>query len=235
MTAPRPDFSVRGARSVEFAVAPTLAFDLEVNEPTRREIHTIALSCQVNIDPARRDYDPETRERLRELFGEPGRWAQTTRSFRWLDTSVLVPSFSGSTTFELSVLCNFDLELAATKYFYSLPDAEIPLTFLFSGTILYRGENDELLAAPVPWEQHAPFRLPVAVWKEMVGHYYPQSGWIRLHRETLEALSRYKTRRCATSFDACVSELLARADADEASGHAAGSGPVASATTEPRI
>ena len=37
--------------------------------PTGREIYTIALSTQIHIDPARRAYDDETRERLVELFG----------------------------------------------------------------------------------------------------------------------------------------------------------------------
>lgn len=209
MTAPAPQFTVLRAAPVEFAAAPTLGFTLEVTEPTGREIYTIALSCQVNIDPAQRDYDPDTRRRLVELFGEPGRWAQTTRSFRWLQTSVLVPAFQGSTTFELPVLCNFDLELAATKYFYSLPGGEIPLTFLFSGTILYRGDEGTVQGARVSWNLVSQFRLPVPVWKELITHYYPQTGWVGLHAETLAELGRYKAARGLATFDACVAELLA--------------------------
>jgi len=208
VTAPQPSFTVLGAKAVEFAVAPTLAFTLEVTEPTGRDIHTIALTCLVNIDPVHRDYDPDTRALLFELFGEPGRWVQTARSFRWLQTGVLVPSFTGSARFEVPLLCNFDLELAATKYFYSLPDGEIPLTFFFSGTILYRGDDGALQAAQVPWERQAIFRLPVATWKDMVTHYYPQRGWVGLHADTLAALSRYKAARGLPTFDACVSALL---------------------------
>ena len=209
MTAPAPQFTVLGAAPVEFAAAPTLAFSLEVTEPSELEIFTIALSCQVNIDPARRDYDGETRDHLVELFGPPGRWAQTTRSFRWLQTSVLVPAFQRSTTFELPVLCNFDLELAATKYFYSLPDGEIPLTFLFSGTVLYRGEEGNLQGARISWNLVSQFRLPVAVWRNLIAHYYPQTGWIGLHAQTLAELGRYKAARGLPTFDACVAELLA--------------------------
>lgn len=218
MTAPDPRFTVTGAVPVEFAVAPTLAFTLQVTEPAGREIYTIALSCQVNIDPARRDYDAETRERLVELFGDPGRWAQTTRSFRWLQTGVLVPAFQGSTTFQVPVLCNFDVELAATKYFYSLPDGEIPLTFLFSGTILYRSETGDLQGAQISWDQQSAFRLPVSVWKELIGHYYPKTGWIGLHADTLDALARFKAARGLPTFDACVAELMAAAAAAPAEG-----------------
>ncbi len=209
MSAPDPRFAVTGAAPVEFAAAPTLAFDLEVTDPSEREIFTIALTCQVNIDPARREYDADTRERLIELFGEPGRWAQTTRSFRWLQASVLVPAFRASATFQLPVLCNFDHELAATKYFYSLPDGEIPLTFLFSGTILYRGDAGEVQGAQVSWDFHSSYRLRVAVWKELMAHYYPQTGWIGIHADTLAALGRFKAARGLPTFDACVSELLA--------------------------
>jgi len=208
MTAPLPSFTVLEAKAVEFAAAPTLAFTLEVTEPTEREIYTIALTCQINIDPAQRDHDPATRELLSELFGAPERWAQTTKSRRWLQASVLVPTFTAAATFELPVLCNFDLELAATKYFHSLPDGDIPLTFFFSGTILYRGDNGEIQAAQVHWDRQSLFRLPVATWKAMVTHYYPQRGWVGLHADTLAALSRYKAARGLPTFDACVSALL---------------------------
>ncbi len=205
---PLPSFTVLGAKPVEFAAAPTLAFTLGVTEATNRDIYTIALTCQINIDPAQRDHDPETRALLAELFGAPDRWAQTTKSRRWLQASVLVPSFTAATEFELPVLCNFDLELAATKYFHSLPDGDIPLTFYFSGTILYRGDQGEIQAAQVHWDRQSLFRLPVAVWKAMVSHYYPNRGWVGLHAETLAALSRYKAARGLPTFDACVSDLL---------------------------
>ena len=48
-----------------------------------------------------------------------------------------MPEFTGSADFTLTVPCTYDLEISAAKYFYSLPDGEIPLTFHFSGTILY--------------------------------------------------------------------------------------------------
>ena len=65
---------------VPHAATPTLRFDLHVDEPAGREIHTIALTTQIQIEPARRAYDAETRERLVELFGAPERWASTTQS-----------------------------------------------------------------------------------------------------------------------------------------------------------
>ena len=65
-------------------------------------------------------YDAETRERLVELFGPPERWASTTEVFRWAHVSALVPGFTGATSFAIDVPCTYDMEIAASKYFYSL-------------------------------------------------------------------------------------------------------------------
>ena len=91
-------------------------------------MHAIALAAQLQIDPAKRSYDDATRERLVELFGAPERWAATTRSFLWAQVGTVVPAFRGAADFPLDVPCTYDLEVAAAKYVYSLPDGEVPLT-----------------------------------------------------------------------------------------------------------
>ena len=40
--------------------------------------------------------------------------------------------------------CTYDLELAAAKYLYSLPDGEVPLSFHFTGSVLHRGDDGQL-------------------------------------------------------------------------------------------
>ena len=145
--ATEPVFSVLAVEPVPFAATPTLRFDLHVEDPLGRPIHTIALSTQIQIDPARRAYDAETMTRLVELFGPPERWAATTQVFRWANVSALVPGFTGATSFALDVPCTYDLEVAASKYFYSLPGGAVPLSFLFNGMVLYQGERVERKAA----------------------------------------------------------------------------------------
>ena len=210
-TGPAPDFTILGVEAVRHAAAPTLAFAAQVTEPTGRDVFTIALRAQIMIQPARRAYDDEARARLVELFGPPERWAGTTTSFIWLETDVLVPAFSGATSFRMPIACTYDLELAAVKYFYSVPDGEVPLQFNFTGTIFYRGPNAGMQIAQVPWDRAADFRMPVEVWKEMVAHYYPHSGWARLHADTLAALTRRRAERGLPSLDATVAELLEEA------------------------
>ena len=207
MSVPDPTFEVLGAEPVAHAAAPTLRFTLRVTEASERALHAIALSAQINIDPARRTYDAETRDRLVELFGPPERWASTTRSFLWTQVGALVPEFTGAADFTLTVPCTYDLEISAAKYFYSLPDGEIPLTFHFSGTILY-SEGDQVQIAMVPWSCSAKYKLAVADWKAMMALYYPGGGWVRLETATLDRLQERKAESGLPSFDACVAELL---------------------------
>ena len=88
---PTLEFIVLGAEPIEHAATPGVRFHLHVTEPEGREVYTIALSTQIQIDPARRAYDDATRERLVELFGAPERWGATTHSFQWARVESLVP------------------------------------------------------------------------------------------------------------------------------------------------
>jgi hypothetical protein len=143
-----------------------------------------------------------------ELFGAPERWATTTRSLVWHQADVLVPAFTGSTTFRIALPASFDMEVASSKYLYGLPDGEVPLAFNFNGTVHYRGDDGRLQMSLVPWACTAEFRFPVATWRNLIDHYYPHTGWVPLQETTLRALQREKARRALPTLDACVAELL---------------------------
>lgn len=210
-SAPTPEFAVLGVEAVPHAAAPTLVFTASVSETAGNDVYMVSLNVQIMIDPARRSYDDATRERLVELFGEPERWASTTHSFLWAELDVLVPDFTGSTTFRLPMLCNYDLELAATKYLHSVPGGEVPVTFNFTGTLFYRGTAGQLQIVKIPWDSTARFDFPVAVWREMIDGYYPGGGWVRLAEDTLDRLGRRKAERALPTFDATVADLLEEA------------------------
>jgi hypothetical protein len=211
---PEPDFNVVAARTVRYAAAPMMTFDLHVAEPSGRQVYMMALTIQVMIDPARRRYDDETREKLLELFGAPERWSVTTRSLVWCQLDVLVPAFTGSTVITVPVPVSYDLELAAAKYFHSLPDGEAPLALHFNGTIYYPGDDGRLQMVLVPWTKSIDFRMPVSVWRETIHHYYPNTAWVALRSETLDALQRAKVDRGLATFDATVEALLSEGRAD---------------------
>ena len=208
---PEPEFAVIGVRAVRYAAAPALTLDLQVSEPSGRPVYMIALTIQLMIEPARRSYDEATRARLVELFGAPERWAVTTRSLVWAQLDVLVPAFTGTTTVTVPVACSYDLELAASKYLYSLPDGEAPLALHFNGTIYYPGDDGGLQMVLVPWNKSIDFRMPVSVWRETIEHYYPNTGWVALRSQTLEALQREKLDRGLATLDACMEALLKEA------------------------
>jgi hypothetical protein len=212
-----PEFAVLGVEVVEDAAAPTLRFRLAVSEGSQREIFTIALTAQINVEPARRGYDTATRERLVDLFGEPERWPATTHPFVWAQSATLVPTFTGAGMFTLPVPTTFDLEVAAARYFSSLPDGEVPLAFHFSGSILVRGEDGRVQVVSVPWSCTTTWRMPVATWREMMARHYPGRGWVALGHETVERLTEYRREHGLHSFDACVERMLAR-DREETPG-----------------
>jgi len=211
-----PEFAVLGLELVEDAAAPTLRFRLGVSEPGEREIFTIALTAQINVEPARREYDAPTRERLVDLFGEPERWPATTHPFLWTNATTLVPSFTGAAVFTLPVPATFDLEVAAARYFNSLPDGEAPLAFHFSGSILLRGDDGRVQVVSVPWSCTTTWRMPVATWRDLMRRHFPGRSWIALQEDTVERLARYRRDHGLHSFDACVERLLGRDDAERA-------------------
>ncbi len=205
---PRPRFAVREARVPPLAAAPALVFDLDVTDPSERQIFTIALAVQIAIEPAQRAYDDETRERLTELLGEAGRVGAPTRTMPWAQVDVLVQPFRGGGTVAVPVPCGYDLEIAATNYFRSVSDGEVPLVFHFNGSVYYAGDDGRMQIVQISWQESADFRLPIAAWQRMIDAYYPNRGWVPAGTETIERLRRFKLERGLPSYEAALERLL---------------------------
>jgi hypothetical protein len=213
---PDLSFEVVGAEAPAFAAVPTLVFKLRiVNENQIERIHSISLRCQIQIAVTRRRYSAQAQARLLEVFGEPKRWGETLRSLLWTHVNSVVPQFSGNTIVDLPVPCTYDFEVVSTKYFDALEEGDIPLTFLFSGTIFYAGEAGNLQVGQIPWSKEASFRLPVTLWREMIERYYPNTAWIRLHKDVFDQLYRYKAAHGLPTWDETVVRLL-QASGEEA-------------------
>jgi len=205
-------FEVVGVEPDPYAAAPTLLFKLRVTEITGAAIHALALRCQIRIEPQRRRYEPAEEERLLAMFGETPQWGDSLRPFLWTHATAMVAGFEASTEVDLIVPCTYDFEVAAVKYLHSLDDGEIPLVLLFNGTSFSQGQAG-LTVDPVPWHKEASFRLPVRTWRAMMDLYYPKSGWLRLRRDNLDALERFKTVEGLPTWDQVVEALLKRAQA----------------------
>lgn len=206
---PELSFQVEAAEAVAFAAAPLLALKLRVrNLPAQEQIQAITLRCQLQLEVTRRLYNGDEQARLRDLFGAPERWGQTLRTMLWTHTNLIVPPFTGETLVDLHVPCTFDFNVAATKYFAGLDAGEIPLALLFSGTVFYETAAGALQAAQIPLDREAKYRLSVAVWKEMMNLYYPNSAWLALHRDTFDRLYEYKRRRGLPTWEQALESLL---------------------------
>jgi hypothetical protein len=203
-------FDCVNAEPERYGAVPTLLFKLHISEVSDDSIHAVLLRCQFRIEPQRRRYSTTEEDRLFELFGDTARWGDTLKPLQFTNVSIMVPGFSGSTDIDLPVPFTYDFEVAAAKYFHSLEDGEIPLLLLFSGTVFSKGDSG-FSVQQVPWHKETSYRLPVKVWREMMDLYFPNSAWIRVRRDTLDGLQRFKSRRALPMWDDAFEVLLKEA------------------------
>ena len=206
-------FDCVGARVDRFAVVPSLGLVLSISETSGQKVEAIALRCQIRIEPARRRYSAREAERLNDLFGDTERWADTLKPMQFSTVATMVPGFSGRSEIELPVPFTYDLEVGSARYFDSLEAGEIPLLLLFSGTV-FTVVDGRMQVQQVPWSKEATYRLPVSVWREAIDAHFPNSAWIKMSRQTLEDLQRFKSANALPTWDMTLAALLARAGAD---------------------
>nr|WSX48031.1 DUF6084 family protein [Streptomyces sp. NBC_00974] len=203
------DFTCTGVRADPYAAGPTLVFRLRVTaggDPEPARVHALALRCQLRIEPARRGYGPAEAAGLADLFGERSRWGTTLQPVQFAQVALMVPSFTGETEIDVVVPCTYDMDIAASRYFSSLEDGEAPLLMLFSGTAFTGAGGFHV--EPVPWDREASYRMPVAVWHEMVEQHFPGCGWLRLPRDVMDELLAFRSRHALASWEATVRTLL---------------------------
>jgi Family of unknown function (DUF6084) len=196
-------FSIEDGGVLPHSAVPTLRFGLKVESD--EDVRALSLNAQVRIAATKRTYSDAEEEALREVFGSPEQWGRSLQSLHWTNLSVQVPAFSGSTRVDLLVSCTYDLEVTAANYLAGLDDGEVPLEFLFSGTVFH---GEPLQVRPIPWNAEAEYRLPVSVWREMMDQFFPNSAWLRLDRKTFDRLHAYRATNAHLSWDDTVEALL---------------------------
>jgi hypothetical protein len=205
-------FDIVSAEVKPYAAVPTLSFKLQItNEMEDEEVYAAALKCQVMIEAIKRTYNEESKDRLHELFGEPFRWDETLKSFFWILLNVPVPMFKNKTTVEVAIPCSEDQALAAGKYFYAVPEGLVPLAFLFSGTLFYKDNHGNIQVMLIPWEKEALYKMPAALWQEMMEAHFPNSRWLRIRKHTYDKLVRFKARSSFPTLESCMEYILEKA------------------------
>jgi hypothetical protein len=204
-------FTVTGADAERFAALPTLRFRLEITRTGGGPVSCVALTTAIRIDAARRRYGPQCRRALTELFGTPEQWGSTMRPLAWTRTTLHVPAFDERVTTQIPVECGYETELAVTKYLRAVRDGDVPLDFLFSGTVFHQGPGGGLRASRISWQGDASYPLPAALWHRLTDRYHSGGTWLRLSRETHDRLDEYRARHVLGSPDDAVCSLLDRA------------------------
>jgi hypothetical protein len=206
---PDLDFQVTGIEPSARGLTPLLHFNLEIsNQPVTEQIQAVMVQAQIQIQAPQRPYNDREKERLEDLFGTPDRWGQTLRNRLWAHASATVRPFSGSTETVLPVQCTYDFNVIATKYFYALEGGEVPLLFLFSGTIFYAGPGGGLQVQQISWDQECVYRMSVRVWAELMNYHYPNSAWLSLGRDVFDKLTAFKRRHGLLTWDQTIERLL---------------------------
>jgi hypothetical protein len=205
---PELAFSVTDAARVEHAAAPTLAFTLRIDAGEGVPVRSVLLDVQVQIAARRRRYDAAAHDRLFELFGRPADWGTTLRTLLWTRLTLVVPAFTGSTTAEVPVACSYDLDVAASAYFDALGDGEVPLEFLFSGSVFADGPGGGLQVTRLSWESEAEFRMPVALWRETMDRHFGGTAWLRVRKDAFDRLAAYRSRNALGSWEETLDALL---------------------------
>ncbi|MGW6725554.1 DUF6084 family protein [Nocardia sp. NPDC055029] len=204
-------FAVLGIAPEPYAVTPTLTARVGIAALAEEPVHAIALRAQVRIEPHRRGYTDEESAGLVDLFGPRERWRDTQRSFLWMHCATMVPGFHGGAQVDLPMPCTYDFEVTGSKYLHALREGTVPLIFLFSGTVFIRGATG-FAVQQIPWDREDKFQMPVSVWGDLMAAHFPNSGWLRLRRDTLDAIAAYKSGHGLLGFDDAVTRLLDTAE-----------------------
>lgn len=206
--APELSFRVTDVVAERYAAAPTLNFALAIERAGGGPVRSILLDTQVQIAARRRAYGEAEQAWLVELFGTPDRWGTTLRTLLWTRTTLVVPPFTDATSITLALPCSYDLEVNAASYLSGLEDGEVPLEFLFSGSVFYSGAGGMLQTTRISWEQEAEYRLPVSVWRDAMDRHFPGAAWVRLGRPSWDRLRAYKAEHGLRTLEDAVDRLL---------------------------
>ncbi|GAA5195551.1 DUF6084 family protein [Rugosimonospora acidiphila] len=209
--APALRIAIASAAPVDLAAVPTLRFEAHIHAEGGHPVRSVALHTQLRIAAAQRPYAPADQQRLVEIFGTPDQWGRTVGSLLWTQTTTQVPEFDGDTVADILVGCTYDFDVVASKYLHALQDGEVPLEFLFSGTVFY-STDDGLRAARIPWDTEASYRMPVRVWRDLMGRYFPDSTWLRLDRTVFDRLYGFRARNALPSWESAIDALLRAAE-----------------------
>ena len=181
--APRSSFRSLGAEPVEHVGAPALRFHLHVERAARAARSTRSRSRRRSRSS--RPGAPTTPRRASgwsSCSARPSAGARRRTPFSGRGWTTLVPVVHRLDDVHARGAVHLRPRGRRGKYFYSLPDGEVPLTLplLRQRALPRRRRAPAGRAGPV--ELPRSWRMPVASWRRMIDDHYPGGGWVRLQR-----------------------------------------------------
>lgn len=205
---PELSFQIEEATAERYAAVPTLNFALRIECAGGGPVRSVLLDTQIQIAARRRPYTGIEQAWLAELFGTPDRWSTTLRTLLWTRSTLVVPPFINFAEVTLPVACSYDLEANAANYLSGLQDGEVPLEFLFSGSVFYSAPDGMLQTARIAWDREAEYRLPLRVWRAAMDRHFPGAAWLRLGRPAFDRLRAYKAEHGLRTLEDAIERLL---------------------------
>jgi len=59
---------------------------------------------------------------------------------------------------------------------------DIPLLFLFSGSVFYESDDGRLQVQRISWNKECFYNMPLELWQNMMEHHFPKSAGISAAR-----------------------------------------------------
>ena len=186
----------RGRRAVEHAAVPTLRFAWVSRRSAR--------CCSTCRCRSRRAGAGTTRPRTTGCSSSSGRSRTGARRCGRCCGRARRSSSRRSRArrvVDLDVPCSYDLEVAASRYLDALADGEVPLEFLFSGSVFYIGRTARCRRRGCRGRARRSTGCRCGVWKETMERYFRGTAWVRLSKESFDRLSAYKSRNALATWD----------------------------------
>ena len=149
-------------------------------------IYTIALRCQINVDPARRRYDADPASDCPSCSESPSGGARRPRASCGRASTCSSRASKARPTSTSRCPAATTSRSRPPDISRGLSDGAVPLSFHLSGSVFYKTSSGELRITQVPWDIDVRYELPLAVWTDMMEHHYPEEWLGALRRENPE-------------------------------------------------
>ena len=159
--------------------------------PPARVVHAIALRAQIRIEPQRRPYDAGEQDGLADLFGTPDRCAEHAQAVpldpRRRDGAGLHRARRGRPAGAVHLRLRGQRPRSTCT---RCGDGEVPLRAAVQRHGLHPRRDRLRGRAAVRGRSRRGAGCRCASWRELMDLYFPGGGWIRLDRDTIDALAR---------------------------------------------